>query len=407
MAYTETHRNSYGSRVGNSFRNIGSGFVLIIAASVLLWWNEGRAVKTAKMLDAAADQAVHVDDMSAVNPENEGKLIHANAFVSTEEYLSDPTFGVGAVTANLHRNVEFYQWMESSQTTKKDKIGGAEEVTTTYTYNKGWTGSPVDSDSFKDPEYQGLNSTLMNTSDESYQANVVKFGAYNLPKSLISSIPCHSPLANMDVKPELINEWNAAIKAIKSPVTAAKDSTMYVHVVNNTIYLGRSPQAPEIGDVRITFTQSNDGDASILAVVDGNSFKPFTHKNGKSLCTLSMGTKTMEEMFEAKEKANTTILWIIRILGILICCGGFYNIFGFLVMILKVIPFLSKIANLGVKLVSNILGTVWSLVVILIAWFRFRPLLSIGLLVVACALVALLVMKSKNAPAKPEEPAVE
>ncbi|MCQ2142013.1 MAG: hypothetical protein MJY83_06680, partial [Bacteroidales bacterium] len=114
MAYTETHKNSYGSRVGSSFRNIGTGFVLIAAATVLLWWNEGRAVKTAKMLDAAADQAVHVDDMSAVNPENEGKLIHANAFVSTEEYLSDPTFGVGAVTANLHRNVEFYQWMESS-----------------------------------------------------------------------------------------------------------------------------------------------------------------------------------------------------------------------------------------------------------------------------------------------------
>ncbi|MCQ2142336.1 MAG: TMEM43 family protein, partial [Bacteroidales bacterium] len=211
----------------------------------------------------------------------------------------------------------------------------------------------------------------------------------------------------MEVKPELINEWNAAIKAIKSPVTAAKDSTMYVHVVNNTIYLGRSPQVPEIGDVRITFTQSNDGDASILAVVDGNSFKPFVHKNGKSLCTLSMGTKTMEEMFEAKQQANKAMLWIFRILGIIICCAGFYNIFGFLVTILKVIPFLAKVANLGVKLVTNVLGCVWSLVVILIAWFRFRPLLSIGLLVVAAALVAFLVMKSKNAPQPVEEPKAE
>lgn len=404
MAYTETHRNSYGSRVGSSFRNIGTGFVLIAAASILLWWNEGRAVKTAKMLDAAADQAVHVDDMSVVNPENEGKLIHANAFVSTEEYLSDPTFGVGAVTANLHRNVEYYQWMESTTTTKKDKIGGAEEVTTTYNYNKGWTGSPVDSDSFKDPEYQGLNMTLMNTSNESYQAGVVKFGAYLLPKSLISAIPCHNPVANMAVKPELISEWNSAIKTIKSPVSAAKDSTVYVHVMNNIIYLGRSPEMPEIGDVRITFTQSNDGDASILAVVDGNSFKAFEHKNGKSLLTLSMGTKTMEEMFQAKEKANNAILWVLRILGILICCAGFYNIFGFLVIILKVIPFLAKVANLGVKLVTNTLGVVWSLIVILIAWFRFRPLLSIGLLVLAGALVAFLAMKSKNAP---EAPAAE
>ena len=48
MAYQEVTTTGYGTRVGNSFKSIGTGFVLLIAATALLWWNEGRAVKTAK-----------------------------------------------------------------------------------------------------------------------------------------------------------------------------------------------------------------------------------------------------------------------------------------------------------------------------------------------------------------------
>lgn len=416
MAVTRTYTNSYGKRVGNSFKNIGVGFILIAAATVLLWWNEGRAVKTAKMLDAAAEEAVHVDDMSMVNPEIEGKLIHANAFVSTEEFISDPSFGVGAVTSNLRRTVEYYQWMENKTTTKKDKIGGGEEVTETYTYERGWTGSPVNSSSFVDDDYKGVNYTLMTAEDEKFHANVVKFGAYKLPESLISSIPCNSPLDEMNVGQELVDEWNRGIRSIKaaSSVNVTENTTNYVHISGSTIYLGASPQVPQVGDVRITFSKSNEGDASILAVVAGDSFKPFEHKNGKSLCTLTMGVKTMEEMFEAKEQANKAALWIFRILGILICCAGFSNIFGFLVTLLKVIPILAKVGNLGAKLVSNILGIAWSLIIILIAWFRFRPFLSIVLLAVVAALIYFFVTKSKNAPdvpakapAEPEAPAAE
>ena len=47
MAVTEVTKTSYGQRVGSSFRGIGSGILLLIVGTVLLWWNEGRAVKTA------------------------------------------------------------------------------------------------------------------------------------------------------------------------------------------------------------------------------------------------------------------------------------------------------------------------------------------------------------------------
>lgn len=33
MAYTETTTTGYGTRVGNSFKSIGTGFVLLVAAT--------------------------------------------------------------------------------------------------------------------------------------------------------------------------------------------------------------------------------------------------------------------------------------------------------------------------------------------------------------------------------------
>ena len=48
MAYQEVKTTGYGTRVGNSFKGIFSGLILFCLATALLWWNEGRAVKTDK-----------------------------------------------------------------------------------------------------------------------------------------------------------------------------------------------------------------------------------------------------------------------------------------------------------------------------------------------------------------------
>ena len=66
MAYQETKNISYGTRVSNSVKGIGTGFILLLAATVMLWWNEGRAVKTTKMLKEAQGVTVHVEDISQV-----------------------------------------------------------------------------------------------------------------------------------------------------------------------------------------------------------------------------------------------------------------------------------------------------------------------------------------------------
>lgn len=62
MAYTETTTTTYGQRVKKSFGGIGSGILLFIVGTILLWWNEGRAVKTTKMLNEAAGVTVEMTE---------------------------------------------------------------------------------------------------------------------------------------------------------------------------------------------------------------------------------------------------------------------------------------------------------------------------------------------------------
>ena len=166
----------------------------------------------------------------------------------------------------------------------------------------------------------------------------------------------------------------------------------------NVVYYGENPQQPVIGDVRVTFRQAVGGEASILAQVTGNTFEPFTHKNGKSLMTLSMGNHSMESMFESEKAANKMLLWFIRILCIFLVIAALRMMFSILVTILKVLPPLAKVGELGVNLVTGVVGFVWSLLVILIAWVAYRPVLAIALAVAIAALVYFLINKSKKAP---------
>lgn len=396
MAYQETTTKSYGSRLGGGLRGIGGGIVAIIIGSVLLWWNEGRAVKTAKMLEEAQDAAIHVEDVTRIDPALDGKLIHACAITATQDSLSDPMFNVGAVAIRLDRKVEFYQWVEESKQTKKDKIGGGEETITTYTYKKAWAAKPINSQEFKDSLYRDRNKVLMALDAKEQVAENVTFGAYRLPSRLISSISGTRPV-ELSLPNEQLREINkVAIRAAGDTVQYADSVFKYVHISENQLYIGRSEGAPEIGDVRVTFSVVLPGEASIIAQVQGDTFVNYTAKNGKTLSTLSMGTKSMDEMFESQKASNSTWTWILRILGALIVIGGFKSIFSLLYLLFKVLPFLADIVEAGVGLVAGILGIVWSLIIIAIAWLVFRPVLAIIILIIAAAGVFFLIKKGKG-----------
>ena len=447
MAYTETTTTGYGTRVGNSFKAIGSGFLLFVLGTALLWWNEGRAVKTEKMLDEAGSAYVEMENPNKKDASLEGELICGTAMATTEDSLSDAQFGIGAKAIALRRTVEYYQWVEHSQTKKEDKLGGKEVTTTTYTYSKQWVSSPVQSSQFHDPAYQNKNTVLTTVEEAEQYAENVTFGAYKLPESLIHSISSREGM-ELAISEELLTQFDKATQAayerfygvqkgtqqpaqqpvqqqaipdsvkalLPDSVKAALDSLQavndsinrqmenannkkdleYIHQAGNVLYFGRVPGAPEVGDVRVTFEKVVPAKVTVMAVVDGDSFKPFKAKNGKRFETLVMGKKSGDEIIDAAKETNNIILWVLRIIGIMMVIGGLKGIFGFIETILKVVPFVAGIFGWGVGLVCTVIGIAWSLIVIAIAWLFYRPLLGISLLVLAGFLVWVFAFKGKD-----------
>ena len=445
MAYQEVTTTGYGTRVGYSFKAIGSGILLFCLGTALLWWNEGRAVKTEKMLDEAGNAYVEMENPNKKDASLDGELICGTAMATTEDSLSDAQFGVGAKAIALRRTVEYYQWVEHAQEKKEDKLGGKEVTTTTYTYTKEWTSRPVESAQFKDPAYQKKNMVLTTVDDAEQYAENVSFGAYKLNESLIHSIRSTEGL-DLTIAEDMLKQFDKATqtayerfygvqknnqptqqpaqpsipdsvralltdsaKAVLDSLQAINDSINkamaaaenkkdleYVHVANNILYYGRVPGSPEVGDVRVTFEKVVPAKVTVMAVVDGDTFKPFKAKNGKRFQILVMGMKSGDEIIEAEKEANSMILWALRIVGILMVIGGLKGIFGFLETILKVVPFIAGIFGWGVGVVCTVVGVVWSLIVIALAWLFYRPLLGITLLVLAAFLIWVFAFKGKD-----------
>lgn len=386
MAFQETTRQSYGSKVKGSFQGILWGIVLIIAGTIVLWWNEGRAVKASNALKDFQKNYVELTDINSIDVNFEGKAVHASGVATTTDTLRDASFGIAVNAFRLIREVEYYQWEENSSSESKDKLGGSTETTTTYTYEADWCDEPVNSAEFKDPAYKGKNFVWRSIEDADQNAPTATFGAYKLSPSIISAISGEEP-----VEPALTEAQKQQLLARVS------DSTVVVTIRGNQVYIGSDPETPHIGDVRITFNQvTSPKTISLLQKVVNGTFETYIAKNGQSYSRVEMGTVSAENMIAHQKSANKVTLWLIRILGILLVIGGFRSLLSIVSTLFAVVPFVQGIIGTGIGLVTTVVGLIWSFVVIALAWAAHRPLIAVILLIVVVALIFWLVSRRKK-----------
>lgn len=392
MAYQEVTKTSYGKNIGNSFKGIFTGILLIIAGTIAIFWNENRAIKTYKAINRTQDVCVEMPDINTVSADMNGKVVHATGIATTQDVLSDADFGVNVNAIALKRDVEYYQWVEHSKSESKDKLGGGTETTTTYTYTKEWVSKP-ETGAFKDPD-QETNTILLEIPEQDQVSENVTFGAYKLDK-FASSISGNEP-AVIEMDSATLASLNGLIKQrLGLPDTI---NANYVTVNGNTVYIGASPAMPAIGDARVTITYvPNDQEISLIAEVNGNSFASHVDKNGKTVSSLVMGNQTADQMFESLKESNKILTWVLRIVILLVIIGGFKSMVSIIPTLLKVLPFLGKGADAILGFVCMILGFVWTLIFTAIAWIAVRPVLGISLLVVAVGLIVWLNIRGKKA----------
>src|SRR5690242_7389761 len=112
--FTEVTTEGWGSRLGGSLIAALIGLLLVPASIILLYWNEGRAVDAIRALNRAGAVIVEVN-AAAVDPKDDGKLVHTSGMMQPTTPARDPVFGVtGDGVLRLKRTVEMYQWKEES-----------------------------------------------------------------------------------------------------------------------------------------------------------------------------------------------------------------------------------------------------------------------------------------------------
>ncbi len=174
-SFTETTTTSWFSRILASIKGVLFGLLLLIVACVLLFWNEGRAVQTAKSLAEGSGLVVDVTP-DTLDPAMESKLIHVSGDAKAQTALTDPEFGVTASALKLDRKVEMYQWKQEEHSETHKNTGGSETTTTTYTYSKDWSDRPIDSKEFK--QQSGHSNPQMRYRGSSIEARDAVMGAF-------------------------------------------------------------------------------------------------------------------------------------------------------------------------------------------------------------------------------------
>jgi len=290
--FTETTSKSWLQRIVNSFVGVLVGLVLIIASIVGVFWNEGRAIDTARALAEGAGAVVSVE-AGTVDPANEGKLVHVMGAASATAPLADPQFPVKATGLKLVRAVEMYQWREQERSETRNKLGGGTETVTTYSYSRAWSGSRNDSGAFRHPE--GHANPSMAFARREFVAADAQLGAFALPPDLLGRL---GDGARTDVDP-------AALAG--RPATTPPEQ-----VVDGILYIGANPAAPQIGDLKLSYWLTPNGPVSAIGRQTGAGLSPYQTKAGGTLYIVDPGERDAAQMFKQAESENAIPTWAIR-----------------------------------------------------------------------------------------------
>jgi hypothetical protein len=373
--FTEKTSQSWFSRIGGSFAGAVVGIIMMLVAFPMLWWNEGRAVRTAQGLAEGAGAVVSVA-ADTVDASRDGALVHVSGLATTTETLTDEEFGVAAPSLTLVRSVEMFQWREEKKSEKRKKLGGSEETTTTYTYRTSWSRTAIDSADFRQPDGH-RNPGRLPWESKTIVAEQVTLGAFTLPRDLVATIAAREPL-----------------RIVASGAGGAAASPG-VRAVDGGFYRGANPEAPAVGDVRIQYEVVNPQVVSVVAVQRGTSFEAYPTKAGTTILMLETGAVAANAMFKAAESSNRLTAWVLRAVGLFLMFLGLFLVFRPIAVVGSVVPMLGSLVGGGIGFVAFFVALALSLVTISLAWLAYRPMLAVGLLVVAAGGVVVVIRRQR------------
>jgi len=407
-----TSHNSYGSRVGNSFKAILWGIILVWFSIWLLAWNENNYVKQKAALKEWAS-IVQEATIDQINSELEWKEIHVSWETSSNaEALKDSIFWITTDNLKLKRTVEMYQWHEDEHEECHDNYWWSEDCTTTYTYDTKWSNEHISSNNF----YQTSNHenpSFWEYESEEQVKEPITLWAYTLTDVFVNQLSDYKTInlseqnitipekykwtSNQnDTSTGTVEDNNNNYLYGESNENNTATSNEKFHINGDQIYIWLDPTKPAVWDLRITFSSVKPYTVSIVWKQMANELTSYKVSNWRNINLLSQGNVSADDMFTQAQKENKMITWIIRFIWLLLMYCGFAAMFKFVETLAKVLPFLANIIWVWTWIIALWLTLIVWFVTIWIAWLAVRPIIWICCLVVAAGGIFLLIKNKKS-----------
>ena len=348
--------------VKNAFGALIFGLILFVASFVVLWLNEGNSAKNIATASYMNKKATQIEP-TKIQDSNNGSLVAATGAAIADSTLYDVNIKIPKALV-LERTVEMYQLDEE----KDDDSNG----NTTYKYTKKWSDSKIDSDSFHDKNYRNPNFPIESMD---FYADSAKLGAFDLtPDQIKRIIP-------------------------EKEITDLPQNQKY-SIENGKYFSGKDIQEPNIGDVLISYSYAPSGtNISFIGKQESNHIMPFSYQKRSNYVQYN-GSLDKEAIIEKYKHENHVLTMALRFVGWLLMFFGLKLLTSPLELLFGFIPIFGKIASNISTFVAMLISLVLSLITIAIAWFAYRPIVSIILIVVSVGIVW--VIKQKL-PKKVEE----
>lgn len=407
---------SYGSRVGNSLRNILVWIVLVIGSIVLLACNEKRYLDDHEDLDFW-EKNVNETISNEINPDLEWKEVHLYwEITSNAEALKDDAFWIITDDLKLKRTVEMYQWFEESHEECHDNYWWSRDCDApTYTYNTEWSEYPIDSSNFNTQSWHANPSTREYESSER-EKSPITLGAYTLASVFTNQLKDYKTInlseqnvilpENSEIIPDpqpqenetttVEDNNNSYLYGNSQETTTTVTSKKRFHINGNQIYIWEDPTKPSVGDLRITYSSVKPWTISIVWKQMGNELTSYKAPHWKGINLLEHWNVSAEDMFLNAQEATKTRTWILRLLWLILMYAWFSLMFQFIETIAKVLPFLADIIWVWTSIIALWLTLIVWFLTIGIAWLAVRPVIWICCLVVAAAGIFLLIKSKKS-----------
>ena len=356
--YKEVVTHSYGENVKNSFGNIVIGIILFVISVMLLWNNEGNLAKQNKIANYITKNAIPVE-VTAVDKANNNKLISVAGDATTEATLSDGIITIPNALA-MKRTVEMYQWQENKHTDTETKMGGTTTETTTYSYEKVWSDSEIDSSDFHVKSHVNPPFTVKS---QRWNAKTGKLGDFNLIETQTSALHHLEDYTNLP------------------------QNAKYT-ISENYYYKASDVANPQIGDIRISYSYLPSGSQiSVIGMQRTNkTITPMISKEGRVYLQYD-GLLSQDEVVEKYRQGNVFMRNLLRFVGFILMFIGLNIVLKPLSVLLSFIPIFKNIMSAITGGLVLLISAVLSLTIIAISWLFYRPLLTVGLFIIIAVLI--------------------